>query len=359
MQGTDDRHPAPTDKRATLTAERLGLAACDLYVAGVVAYLTLRYTTGGRLWPVAAGSILTPWLLIPAIPLTAALLIARRWWRAVFSATGVLAFLVLFGALFLPSVPGNRACAAQETPCRQLRIMTYNLLNDSVDTAGLIAYLREQQPDIVMLQEVGPRAATDLASELSDLYPYQVHYPEGIPGIGLLSRHPIHEEQVFYPPEYLSLPYETATILVDGMPLEVFNAHPPPPGTGGPLNLYVARNSEAIRLLTRQIDTDSPTILAGDFNTSDQTVEYRMLERAGLQDAFRQCGTGLGLTWPAPAWVLPAPLLVRMDMIWVTDHFDILTAWVGPDFGADHLPVLADLRWQRIRPVPRPGIDIR
>jgi endonuclease/exonuclease/phosphatase (EEP) superfamily protein YafD len=35
----------------------------------------------------------------------------------------------------------------------------------------------------------------------------------------------------------------------------------------------------------------------------------------------------------------------RIDYIWYTGDFRAARAWVGPDAGSDHLPVLAKLVW--------------
>jgi vancomycin resistance protein VanJ len=41
--------------------------------------------------------------------------------------------------------------------------------------------------------------------------------------------------------------------------------------------------------------------------------------------------------------------LVRIDYVWYTDDFRATRAWVGPDAGSDHLPVLAELVWEEMR----------
>jgi endonuclease/exonuclease/phosphatase (EEP) superfamily protein YafD len=37
---------------------------------------------------------------------------------------------------------------------------------------------------------------------------------------------------------------------------------------------------------------------------------------------------------------------MRIDHILYTDHFVAQRAWVGPNAGSDHLPVLAELAWE-------------
>lgn len=87
-----------------------------------------------------------------------------------------------------------------------------------------------------------------------------------------------------------------------------------------------------------------PTILLGDFNLTDQNDSYALLRDAGLTDAFRTAGWGFGATWPVRKLGMPFPL-VRIDYIWYSERIHCTQAWLGPDLGSDHLPLLADLTW--------------
>jgi endonuclease/exonuclease/phosphatase family metal-dependent hydrolase len=88
------------------------------------------------------------------------------------------------------------------------------------------------------------------------------------------------------------------------------------------------------------------TILLGDFNFTDQNQDYRVLTQAGLADAHRSGGWGLGLTYPKKGWSGGVRLpLVRIDFVFLTGDICAQRAWVGEDGGSDHLPVLADVAW--------------
>jgi endonuclease/exonuclease/phosphatase (EEP) superfamily protein YafD len=89
----------------------------------------------------------------------------------------------------------------------------------------------------------------------------------------------------------------------------------------------------------------------GDFNFTPRHPLYRHLRLLGLRDAFGVAGQGRGPTLPVhigPAsWVserlhwVPLRPVVRIDFIWYTAPMVAQAAWVGPDGGSDHLPVLA------------------
>ena len=57
------------------------------------------------------------------------------------------------------------------------------------------------------------------------------------------------------------------------------------------------RNNE-IAFLLKTLETESlPYLVAGDFNTSDQSVSYQLLHDK-LGDTFREAGIGFGGSWP-------------------------------------------------------------
>jgi len=323
---------------------RLLLAALDVYAALLVLYLPLRALFGDRLWPVALLSTLLHWVLLPAFALLPAMLWMRRWPAAAMLSVNVVAFLYLFGGLFLPQ-PSALADSYN------LTVMTYNVAHSFVAPNDLVAVLRSSEADIIALQEVTGEQAAAVERDLRDLYPYQVLYGYGVPGKGLLSRYPILEEELFYL-QAQRLPHLRATLAVDGagpalqtVSITVIIAHPPPPGLSRGVYCIHPYAAAEIASLAQMTTASGPGILMGDFNLTDQNDNYALLSEAGLTDAFRAAGWGFGTTWSARR---PGPLrlLVRLDYVWYSVHFRAIRSWVGPDAGSDHLPVLAQLAWQ-------------
>jgi len=115
-----------------------------------------------------------------------------------------------------------------------------------------------------------------------------------------------------------------------------------------------------------------PVIVVGDFNSTDQSDIYQQLTRH-LMDAHRVAGWGFGHTFPAasasfreiPLFAHFSPLasdpdrlhiwyaytfkptqLLRIDMIFYSSALMAVQSRVSEWHGdADHLPVLATLRW--------------
>jgi endonuclease/exonuclease/phosphatase (EEP) superfamily protein YafD len=341
-------HYRSPDQR--ITVSKLISAALELYLGSLILYFLLRLVSGDRLWPVALGGIFLPWLLLLCFPIVGWLIWRRRSVSAGLAGLLIAAFALLYGPLFLPRVRPAYACP----DCTHLRVMTFNLGAWLAEPEALVSIINDSGADLIAIQELGPDHAALLEISLLERYPYRVLNGNGIPGTGFLSRYPIMEWEEFYLVDGSGLPHLCILLDVEGTPLTVISAHPPPPRlVGDPLGFYnTAIRSADIRALAALVPDDAPFLLVGDFNTTDQSDDYTVLRKAGLEDAYREAGWGLGLTFSKGwryAWryakTLPLGLLFRIDYIWHTDHFVVESAQVGPDAGSDHLPVIADLVW--------------
>lgn len=133
---------------------------------------------------------------------------------------------------------------------------------------------------------------------------------------------------------------------MDGKNLTVINAHPfasiAALGERSPA-------AEDVRGIAALASEGSPTLVMGDFNSTDQSHAYHAMESAGLHDAFRNVQGTFGSTFPV-AWryyFLPLPPVVRIDFHWHTDHFAATESRVGPDASSDHLPLESTIAWRR------------
>lgn len=81
-----------------------------------------------------------------------------------------------------------------------------------------------------------------------------------------------------------------------------------------------------------------PAVIVGDFNMPVDSAIYRRFW-AGFENAFSRAGLGFGAT-KQTRW-----FGVRIDHVLVGPGWTSERAWVGPDLGSDHLPMIADLRW--------------
>ena len=82
----------------------------------------------------------------------------------------------------------------------------------------------------------------------------------------------------------------------------------------------------------------TPLIVVGDFNMPVESSIYRTYWRS-LTNAFEARGNGFGFTKHEGRW-----LRIRIDHVLVTPRwFGVEQAWVAPDVGSDHRPVVVDL----------------
>lgn len=102
------------------------------------------------------------------------------------------------------------------------------------------------------------------------------------------------------------------------------------------------RESERAALWSVRGDKTVPVIVAGDFNLPAESTIYRR-HWGGYTDAFAASGTGFGFSKSEGLL-----LHIRVDHILAnTAGPTPAGAWTGPDYGSDHLPVIADLKLRR------------
>ncbi|MBN1428443.1 MAG: endonuclease/exonuclease/phosphatase family protein [Anaerolineae bacterium] len=325
------------------------LAGADIYALGLILYFLLRLFTGFRLWPVALFSNFLHLALLPGLVFLAIALLLRRWRRVMMFGLLTLTFVWLFGELIIPNPTPVCESAGD---CLQLTAMTYNLGNGGTNTPpeDIARAVLESGADVIGFQEITAPQADSMQTDLAVRYPYQTIYAAGesVNGIALLSRYPIVEESVFYGSPK-AMPNLDVTLDAQGRRLRVLVVHALPPGWSPDWRHYFClRSLNDARLYTEMI-ADGPALLLGDMNAPDQSEIHHVLTQSGLVDAYRAAGFGFGATFPSrQGYGYPfehATPLFRIDYIFYTKQFRALRAWVGPDAGSDHMPVLAELAW--------------
>jgi endonuclease/exonuclease/phosphatase family metal-dependent hydrolase len=325
-------------------------ALAALYGIGVAVLLALDVAVGEQLALVGILRMGMPAILAPAVFIAPACLVLRRWKPALAQVPAILAFIVYYGPYYIP----RQSIAAAEI--RPLVVLTYNLHAEATHLDPLIAVIREAGADVVALQELSPAAAQAFEAQLAELYPHRALHPgrdNPILGQGVLSRYPIRDDIYWR----MNLAHQRVTLDVEGAPVALYNAHPPPPLTRRPEGLSYApdrRSADIAEVLRRAAEETLPTILAGDFNMTDRTGDYAAVA-ARYADTFREAGWGLGLTLPdysqpqayanqIPLPWLPVPRLVRIDYVFHDQRFAAVASRVWPaSGGSDHRPVLAHL----------------
>lgn len=329
---------------------------CVAYAAAIVVWQALRLAFGDRWWWLAWANVLSLYLFLPVGGLAPLALLSRRRTAMVAVAVPVGVWLVLYGGLFLP-----RTAPLEAEEARRLRVMTWNILYLNDDGAAVERIVQAESPDLICLQELTPQFAAELTARLSDRYPYRVLLPaEGVIGQGVFSRYPLRDEgQIPDPTTELVWWAPSAQVVAvefAGQSVRLLNVHALPPPWPSLSRQWISVSEVSFWLREQEILTwlewlaqygGGATIIAGDFNVTDQNRAYRLMARQ-FHDAHRRAGWGLGHTAPAsPEGLDGIPLpsrLFRIDYVWYSDHWLALDVHAGGwDGRSDHLPVVADL----------------
>jgi len=325
--------------------------ASGAYLVLLLVWLMAYLLTGDRFTFIALVNYLAVYLFfpLPLVLIVALLCKERNLWIG-FS-LGLIAFLWLWGGLFVPSL--KRPSPTEPS----LTVMTYNVLAWHQYNEAVLQTIRAEDPDIVLLQELNRGLARTLETELGEEYPYQVLEPVDNPtGIGVISKYPIHPTG-----EQLSLKWvggpQVLKLLWNGETVKLVNFHMYPTTSLGPANVVEAsirlREAEA-RLLADLAHLSGPAIMGGDANSAPLSKSYRILT-SELQDAWHPAGFGLGHTFPGStipgsdrprlgSWYVP-PWLVRIDYVFHSADWVTLSARLARFDGvSDHRGVVAVLK---------------
>ncbi len=320
-------------KRGWRLGWRLFWLGWGLFGLGVLAWYALRWWPGERFWLVRPFNYFMPWLLVGLIPGLIVAGLAHRKRVALTLAVPTLVISLTFAPLFLPRPSAVLAANAS------FKVMSYNVFYYNQNLAEVVQIIRQEQPDMVLLQEFTPHIAQALMPQLVDLYPEgKLHFAyEPDIGQAIISRYPLTSLEVTYEKG------RTQKVRVETLvgPIEVWNVHPNTP-------LSWARQYRQIAGLVEDIAAvKGPLIVGGDFNSTDQSEAYRLVNQY-LQNAHWEAGWGFGFSFPANSPRFSGvPILtsvIRIDHIFYSQHFLARSAHtLAESGGSDHLPVVAEL----------------
>ena len=303
---------------------------------GVLINYVLRWGPGDNLFTVRLTNYVMPWLLLGLIPGLIIALVARRQWLAISFAVPTLLITLNYAPLFLPR--GSVALAGNEP----FKVMSFNIWSRNENITDLSALIAAEQPDILLLQELKPYQAHQLTKALANLYQATELNFAYEPDIeqGVISRYPLTPLGA-YPNKGRAQKVLAET---PNGAITIWNIHP------SSRRGWLLRYQQISALLTEDIlPSGGPVILGGDFNTTEQTQAYRLVDQH-LDNAHWEAGWGFGFSFPSPErrfrGDLSFPSLVRIDHIFYSDHlFAHQAGTLAGSAGSDHLPIVATLSW--------------
>ena len=211
--------------------------------------------------------------------------------------------------------------------------MLINVNSHTGSPFQVLQYVREIDPDILVLEEVSSRWIKTLKMIQKQFPNYRVRYREDNFGIGLFSKLPLEECQI----EIIGAAEVPTIVAVVNAPREIrlnlLATHPVPPAGAK----YSAWRNLQLQNLPDFVDSSKPTVLLGDLNVTPWSFHFKkLLRETGLIDSAR--GKGFQPTWPSYNPLLQIPI----------DHFlhscsiKIVKRSIGKDVGSDHYPVIVD-----------------
>lgn len=266
--------------------------------------------------------------------------------------------LALVGAL-AAAIAIAGCASASLTGDRVVRVLVYNIHagNDASGEANLervAELIGETGADLVLLQEVDRNTersgGVDQIGELMRLTGFHgafgrtLDYQGGEYGIALLSRWPIRSDtmialRVAPPQQRAGGSYEprgALRVVVEAPAgdIAVVNTHL----DASRDDHYRRQEVETVRRIAAELRAShGRTVVGGDFNAEPGTPTVMALLDDGWRDAWVECGSGDGFTYPAHAPVK------RIDYAFIAGDVVCAVARVLETTTSDHRPVLVTL----------------
>jgi endonuclease/exonuclease/phosphatase (EEP) superfamily protein YafD len=251
--------------------------------------------------------------------------LAKRKTAALLFLALALVNLVLVLGVLLPRAPLLPSAGSP------IRAMLINVDTYHGNPDAVIAAIRREDPDLVVLEEIN-RAWKGKVEDSLERLPYRIAEPqEDNFGIMALSRIPWRTAEIVFLGES-GVPSVSAVLDTPKGPLMLIGTHPEPPAGGRRTAL---RNEQLERVAEYVNGVNMPVLLLGDLNCTPWCRAFsQLMDATGLRDASR--GRGIHATWPAFAGKMGLPL----DHALYGPGIQIQEVRVGDPVGSDHLPLI-------------------
>ena len=238
--------------------------------------------------------------------------------------TPAIATLLLCALNALPLLHYYRPQPAPPPAGVELRAALANVWFRNDDPQPLLAWLRENRPDVAVLLEV-PSAWRDAIGTLAGELPHQARAGDVV----VASRLPLRDLRL--------LPFGDGegavafSVVLGGETVTVIGAHADWPL--GPASA-ARRNAQLEALAGLASGSPAPVLLLGDLNVSAFSPHFaRLLAAGGLAD----CAAGRGFS---PSWPVGfPPLALRIDHCLHGPGLAVARLANGPRIGSDHRPL--------------------
>ncbi|CCQ13490.1 putative uncharacterized protein [Rhodococcus sp. AW25M09] len=216
----------------------------------------------------------------------------------------------------------------------ELSLLTINAAHGEADAAAIVAAVRDNDVDVLAVQELTPEEVTDLqAAGIDDMLPFS--FKAALPvadGTGLWSRTPLTDGTRL--DNFGFVPVQARTT-VDGQDLTLVSFHAMSPATPR----HTAEWDADLARMRSIMETYQGTVLvAGDFNATNDHRQFRRLASTPFSDAADAAGAGLFRTFPSER------PLARLDHLVTSSNVAARSVRPLAIPDSDHLAVLAEVQ---------------
>lgn len=231
--------------------------------------------------------------------------------------------LAIFVAVFSLTVqPPTQVETADSS--NQITFTTYNRLYEVSDLQTPASHVKNQQSDIISLQEVNSPTYTADFAKLVGLTHF-IQAPDN--DTGLISRWPIRSSEILQngSKQVIRAEIETPYGLV-----AAYTVHITPPFS---MQEY-RQGLDELKQLSAWINNDKlPVLVAGDYNTAIYSPEMRSYTRETAQKVKPTTEQ----SWPACSWDGYGNLLcLRIDHVFIPSTASFYGSTISPSLGSDH-----------------------
>ncbi|MGM0575115.1 MAG: endonuclease/exonuclease/phosphatase family protein [Myxococcota bacterium] len=302
-------------------------AARVVLALGVVG--TVGAALGELSWVLALATHFRLHMVAALIPVAVLALAGRRYRGALLAVV----LVVVNAAAMAPAWSAAEAPAAEPPRGQRLRIVYLNVQQPNRDHGQVADYLREAEPDVVVLAEVDGPWVRALGSEL-DGWPHRaVHERVDCFGLAVFSRVPLRDNQIVATPAEVKARWLRVSLDVEGPDLTLVGLHALPP-----LGEEWVEGTRALlgSLSARRADLAERAVVCGDFNLTPWSADYR---RFVEETSLREVGASPRGTWPSSVPLLRLPI----DHCLTSPDLTVVGLRVGPHVGSDHRPIVLDV----------------
>ncbi|MEI7931473.1 MAG: endonuclease/exonuclease/phosphatase family protein [Alphaproteobacteria bacterium] len=312
--------------RASLLLTAFGSAALSLVALG---------GHFSRLLDIVAHFAL-PGLIVSLFALIVGMFVSRRDNRSSLYLAAV--GLVSWGLLTFPDYAARLTTRWVPAGGETVKIIQFNVWFNNQDLHGTTAWILDQDPDVLVLEEV-TGGSERILSDLIGRYPY-VHScadPSPCSTMILSKAKPLASGGHILPSGPANLTW--ITLAGSGGPYTVLGVH-----QSWPYPITDQESQVSSTKVTMQKFDSGNLIVAGDFNSTPWSVAFHKQDRIiGLSRRTHALPTFPARLFQHKTFKFPAPLL-PIDHIYAGKNWQTVKVERGPRLGSDHYPLVVVLR---------------